>query len=922
MDIPSALGGVAALAGFDDATRLYGLEGGDLLSTLQVERWRGEEQLSTCYQWTLDVLSLDAGLSLAELLGQRAALRITRADGARDRRSGLISEVQALGSDGGWARYRLQLVPWLWLLSQGRHSRVFQHRTVLEIIEAVFADYADYAAWMVTADAHELMKPVRAREYTVQYRETDLDFVERLLAEEGLGYAFVEDEEAPAGHRLVIFGDSGQLPEDASSAAGSGLRYHRAAAVEESDTLQALEPLLRLRPDRLTFHAYDGIQVRSVVAGAVIGGAVADREIYDPVGQNTFADSREAEHYATLAAQAHEAQQQSWWGRGSVRTARVGTRFAVTQAPWQDGSGPTTAPDAFVWTRLQHAGINNLPAGQRDQSASGGDDHEGHAISDPELWQQADHRGYAQQFEAVAVARPWRPALIDETGTRLNPRPTAPGLQTATVVGPDGESSPGATGPLYVDALGRIQVRFHWQSAGASAWLRVVQRYAGAGHGMQALPRIGQEVLVNFLDGDIDRPIVVGAVYNGQGEGGIAASPGAAAVAPSRELYAQARDRQASAQGNLAGGNSPAWHGLSGDETGHRNAAALSGFKTQGFDGNGHNQLVIDDSDRQGRIQMATTQAASYLNLGHLIHQADNHRGSFRGRGFELRTDAFGAVRGRRGVLLSTYPLPAAAPAGDAEAAVALAEQHRSLNAVFSEAAQTHATPALASAVGVRNAQRSQLDADAAPLAAHVRSLSGRVPGDDFGASGQATGDDSADHVPHSGDALLTLAGRGGIAITAAQGLHVAADETVSLGSGQGLEIAVAQQMRLHSGQAIGWLAGAQQGKPGGLELIASQGAVDVQAQHDVLAVRSRDDLTLASINADLSIAAKQTVHLAVSGGAYLTIEGGRITFGCPGKITVHAAQHRLEGAAHRDEPQSQFPASDFRRKRNQFFSG
>ena len=300
---------------------------------------------------------------------------------------------------------------------------------------------------------------------------------------------------------------------------------------------------------------------------------------------------------------------------------------------------------------------------------------------------------------------------------------------------------------------------------------------------------------------------------------------------------------------------------------------------------------------------MATTQATSQLNLGHLIHQADNHRGSFRGRGFELRTDAFGAVRGRRGVLLSTYPLPAAAPAGHAEAAVALAEQHRSLNAVFSEAAKTHATPALGSAVGVRNAQRSQLNADAAPLAAHVRSLSGRVPGDDFGASGQATGDDSADHVPHSGDALLTLAGCGGIAISAAQGLHVAADETVSLGSGQDLEIAVAQQMRLHSEQAIGWLAGSQQGKPGGLEFIASQGAVDVQAQHDVLALRSRDDLTLASINADLSVTAKQSVHLAVSGGAYLTIEDGRITFSCPGKITVHAAQHRLEGPIRHDAP-------------------
>ena len=237
------------------------------------------------------------------------------------------------------------------------------------------------------------------------------------------------------------------------------------------------------------------------------------------------------------------------------------------------------------------------------------------------------------------------------------PKPTALGAQSAIVIGADGSDCANGSDEIYCDRLGRVRIRFHWQESGdASCWVRVAQRSAGGGMGSQFLPRIGQEVLVQFLENDIDRPVIVGALYNGQGEGGVAPTPGGRRK-PQDEAsrFAPAHDHAASAQGNLAGGNSPLWHGASGDSAGHRNGAAQWGVRSKEFGGSGYNQLLFDDTDSQGRVQLKSSHAASELNLGHLVHAADNYRGSFRGLGAELRTDAHGAVRAGRGLLVSSY---------------------------------------------------------------------------------------------------------------------------------------------------------------------------------------------------------------------------------------------------------------------------
>ncbi|WP_074862775.1 type VI secretion system Vgr family protein [Pseudomonas agarici] len=877
-------------------TRLHSLEAPLPLNQLQVERWVGHETLSELYHWNVLALGTDHTCALQPLLGTKITLLTTLADGRYSRRSGLLSHISRQGSDGALTRYHLTLVPWLWTLTQGFHSRVFQDKTVQAIIEQVFAGYERYARWRFTGDANRLLSQVRPRSYCVQYRESDFDFVQRILAEEGLGYCFVEDEQAPAGHCLVIFGHSPLLPEDLTSASTDGLRYHTPGAVEEQDSVEFMGQRSQLSPNRITLLSSNYKSRRAISISRALGPGRASLESYDPVGDYAFADHREAEHYLHLHNDALQVDKLHWKGRATVRSARAGTHFQVLKAPWTQAKH-LHGQKRFLFTQVHSYGINHLDSGtpldEADLTRRLSLDE-----LDPLVQAQAQRSGFGQQFKAVPHSQPWRPTLADGTGQRLNPVPTAPGAQTAIVVGPDGQTTPGSGSPLYCDALGRVRVRFHWQAEEdrGGCWLRVGQAAAGDGAGTQFLPRIGQEVLVHFINGDIDRPIISKALYNGRGEGGEAPTPGGVPGERQLSVYKVANDRHPSAEANLTGGNSPAWHGGCANDQLHRNAAAMSGFKTQEFGGQGYNQLVFDDSDQQGRIQMATTQAHSQLNLGHLIHQAGNYRGSFRGQGFELRTDAYGVLRGAKGLLLSTYAIEPQTPAGDAVAAQALLQRQRDIAACFDLAAQIHQSVPLASHRGVKQANQSALINDQAPLKALHTSLNTTVTPEQLAkAAGEALQRQSHHAIPHSGDPLLTLSARDSIAKIAGQSLQWSAGETLTLGSGYNTQMVAGYSVRLHSGQAIGYLAGAQQADDIGISLIVGDGAVDIQAQQDDLHLNAQGELKILSINAEAEMAAGKTLHLAVEGGASVTLEDGHITFSCPGTIKVQASAHQFE---------------------------
>lgn len=895
----------ASLAEFSSATRLYELRIGDAPpSALLVEAYAAEDALLDIPVCDIVALSTNAYLEAEPLLGQPASLQITLADGEQEIIGGEICAVSVLGSDGGLARYRLRLSPWIWRLEHTRNSRVWQDKTIVEIVDEVFASYRPAARWRWSADTASFLATVPARSYCSQYRETDLDFVRRLLAEDGLGLRTEQTEDGPC---LVLFADSTSLdavPDDRSCRDGAGVRYHNASSVEVHDTVQALVEHKRLHASLTTLQSAD-YKAKQVVGAAspsvTKARSLPELESYDAPGQYAFTDTASARRHADLQMQAAEARGQLWHGRSTVRTMRAGTRLTVTGMPL----GRLGDAAGFTIHHVTSIGVNNMPPPAQlalaelfgplpellEEAVRARQDGLAQVI------EQAQKTGYANCFDAIPAGVPWRPQL-HQGEDRIKARPTAHGAQTAIVIGADGNDRPDKADEAYCDRLGRIRIRFHWQDSGhASCWVRVAQRLAGSSMGSQFLPRVGQEVLVQFLENDIDRPVVVGALYNGRGEGGIASSPGGRTDAPSdRECFGRAHDHAYSAQANLASGNSPAWHGASSDTDGHRNEAAQWGLRTVGIGGSGYNQLLFDDSDGQGRVQLRSTQSATELNLGHLLHTADNYRGSLRGRGVELRSDTYGAARGGSGLLVSSWRLAHSADsrdvAGENAAGASLIRQATATAGTLHPAATTHQTVGLASHAGTLKANTSLLDGGSAPLGAISSAVS--APQTENGA------------------ALVTVFAKDIFGASAGQSVQLANGESTTLVSVQDTQLASGAGMRLHTGQVIGALAGAIDASAGSasLQLIAAQDEIGLQAQADALAVQARDDVKLVSASAHIDWAAAQRIVLSTAGGASLTIDGGNISVQCPGKLTVNANKKSLTDPQQLGYPMPALPRS------------
>jgi type VI secretion system secreted protein VgrG len=274
-----------------------------------------------------------AHIPLKTLIGRQASLVASLSDGTRTRFTGLIQQAAQLGSEGGLARYRLRIVPWLWMLGQVRNSRVWQDHSVQDIIDSVLAAYPQHAAWAWSSDATAHLADAPLRSYCIQYRESDLAFVERLLAEEGLTWRVTEAPDAIKGHQIVFIADTTQTsacPQDPSSAhalGGAGIRFHASGSREEQDSIQALVAQRSLHASLVSLLSFDYKAKQSITTSV-------------PTTQHM---------------QALEASGQTWLGHSTVRTLRPGTQFTLTQGPLKN------QPSAYTVLRVASLGINNLP---------------------------------------------------------------------------------------------------------------------------------------------------------------------------------------------------------------------------------------------------------------------------------------------------------------------------------------------------------------------------------------------------------------------------------------------------------------------------------------------------------------------------------------------------------------------------------
>lgn len=955
----------ALIANYSSDTRLYEftfantddltpwLDNGGLL----VAAFSSTDSLHSIPHTDVLVLSRRPDLPLHLVTGRAATLHISLANASRSQINGFITDIQHLGSDGGLTRYQLRLSPWLDDLRHATHSRVWQEQSVQAIVDSMFADYVPRAYWHWSNDALSLLSALPVRSYCVQYRESDLEFVTRLLAEDGLSWRVDQcDVDAPEGHTLVLFANSTEVsacsPVPFSPAAG--LRFAGTGSQQQADSVTALSVTQGLLPARVTLASFD-YKAKSVVTSSVptqldVGGAqfkqLPPLEQYDVPGMYAFSQSDEAQRHATLRIQALEARQQVWSGLSTVRSLRAGLRFEIDEHPRVGAPG---TPDAWVSTQVVQLGINNLPyathaasmlpsltawldaqLGDMDAGAIDNTDPLTAALASntrTALIATVQRSGYANAFTALPASRPWRPWQ----SRGLHVLPTEFGSQTARVVGFEGagdkRSSSTSTllgnDEICCDALGRVRIRFHWQDAldsvgnHASCWVRVAQHSAGGGMGSQFLPRIGQEVQVQFMEGDVNRPVIIGALYFGQGEAGVPATPAGSLVDADISALGQATDHSVSAQANLTAGNAPVWHGAGSATDAHNNAAAQWGIRSQEYSGSGYNQLVFDDSDSAGRIQLKTTQSGTELNLGHLVHTADNYRGNFRGKGVELRTDAWGSLRAGAGWLVTSYGVSHSASlrqtAGDVPASYGLLNTANKLGASLSQLADSHLSVGITALKGSSQPNASALNDHAAPIPALSQIMQGMVDGrqldsafDDAAAHNTQTTDQ---HLPHPTDPVISIIAKNDLSITARQSVQFNAGETLNILNAADSQHITGGTWRVHSGQAIGLTAGGlKQNTTAGMQLIAAQGDTTIQAHNDSISLKAKNNLDIKSAHASIDFAAATDITLRTAGGASIKIAGGNITVQCPGKILVQAGQKSFTGGTSMNVSLPQFP--------------
>ena len=421
------------------------------------------ESLGQPFEMQVVALADEALAQPADMLAKPVALGVALADDSRRWFHGLVGAVGLEGMVGRRYAYRLSLRPWLWLAGHRADIRIFQNQSVDEIVKKVLQEFSGDFRF----DLEASYAPV---EYCVQYRESDLDFVSRLMEHEGIYYYFEHERDK---HTMVIT-DATSTHRAAPGYASFAYR-HGLLDASEGDCIGHWTWTHELRPTKATLQDYEFTKpgqemLRSHDAGTPYAPQLL--EVYDWPGRYATPDA--GGRLAELRAQERQSMQAHVAGGGTVRALACGARFSLDDPP-PHGEGEYVA----VSTRI-------------DVSSGGPESDEGEAR-------------FACSFSAIESGAVFRPA-------RLTPRPTA-GPQTATVVGPSGEE-------IHTDEHGRVKLHFHWDRLGqrdenSSCWVRVAQPLAGDGFGMVALPRIGQEVVVDFLEGDPDRPVVVGRLYNG-----------------------------------------------------------------------------------------------------------------------------------------------------------------------------------------------------------------------------------------------------------------------------------------------------------------------------------------------------------------------------------------------------------------------
>ena len=752
-------------------------------NVLLAQRAIGRSRIGRECHFTLDAVAADDNIELKKLIAQPVTLWLQQADQSYLPHHGYVHTARRLGADGGLTSYQIEFASWLHFLKFRKDARIWQGKTADAILTDVFNAHPQAQG----AFRFSIQNALPSRSFCMQY-EDDWNFCQRIMESEGL-FSYFEYAADGKSHTVIITDNIDAL----SALNPRSVVFYRSGVNSESDALVQWSGTRTLQSVTLATRTFDYKSPSSVVnskgtsvpAHASQGDLPQQMEVYEYTGAYTYGEQSRGDALSEIRMEEWESRAKRFEGAGAVRRLEAGRWFELEGHPQHDSDGPQDRQFAII--EVHWAIENNLPvSATQAQSFPHSLQRELAAIkavyqgeSDALTIKGADgSEGFLLlKIEAQRRAVPYR-SPFEHRKPKMQ-------MQTAIVVGPANEE-------IYTDTLNRIKVRFHWErlNAGdekASCWVRVAMADTGGSYGGVHVPRVGEEVIVEWVGGDCDRPIVTGRLYNGS--------------------------------------TSSHWH----------SNGILSGYKSKEYGGSGYNQLVMDDATGQNRMQLYTTSENSQLHLGYLIAQSANARGAYLGSGFDLQSSAYGAIRAAQGLYVSTYAKAAASQQLDANEAHTQITGSQSAMDALSQASEAHQAESL------EDGERALKDIASATQSS-VRGAS---------ASGGNTAGGGMGSANAFSEPVMLMASPAGLALSTQQSTHIAANEQINLVSGESTYVAtgkslvasVSQKLSLFV-QNAGMKLFAGKGK---VEVQAHMDNIELTAQKSVKVLSATENIEVAA---------------------------------------------------------------------------
>ena len=686
---------------------------------------------------------------------------------------------------------------------------IWQDKTALQIIEDLFADYPQ-------------------ANFRFEHLEGDA--------------AASADQTAQARHVLVITDRAAPRPDLGPARFTS--QHASANLLGQRDAVTAFATARALQPNAVSLGAWNYKQVSGTSAQSTSAlassartlGALPTLEVYDGAGGYRYENSAHAERAAALVLAALELDVKRFEGQGSTRHFEAGRTFSLIDHPLYGANTSAInyvgalaashqrADNAFTILAVEHHATNNLGA----QAAK--------LLDLTEL----EHGTYKNHFWAAPAAAPVVPRFVR--------KPTAPGAQTALVVGLESEA-------LTTERDHRVKLRFAWQRTDSSGtWVRIALPAAGANWGAVLVPRIGTEVAVEFIEGDIDRPIVVGQLYNGA-------------------------DLPPFSAGVDSGVNHP---------------GVISGLHTQSLDASGFNQWVMDDASGQLRMRLLASYSSAELGLGHLIAQGAGsaNRGAWRGSGFEGTTQGWASLRAGKGLLITASARQGSYGSAqgsqmDAAEATAQLRAAKDLGSRLGDAAKASTAQSLTSFDAGQSVDKFIDGIDVKKQGKHEGSVGGQEA---LKAGVGKNGRTLTDPVEAFASPVIVM--------DTPSTAGWASEASIASFSGQNLSIAAqgdVQQTAGHTHTTVSGQTTSLFTHQGGIKAFAANGPVSLRAHTDELKILADKDVSIVSVNAEIRINASTKIEL-IAGQSSVVLEGSNITFTTPGAFTAKFSGHAFVG--------------------------